>query len=68
MHKFARICLIDIAFLKKMDIQNGRIEYSRRKTAQQFSVKLIDAANAILKKYENETPFAFPVIKWKGKE
>ena len=60
--------LIDIAFLKKTDIQNGRIEYSRRKTAQQFSVKLIDAANAILKKYENETPFAFPVIKRKGKE
>ncbi|MFA6484054.1 MAG: site-specific integrase [Bacteroidales bacterium] len=60
--------LIDIAFLKKTDIQNGRIEYSRRKTAQLFSVKLIDAANNILKQYENDTPFLFPVIKRKGKE
>ncbi|MFA5814258.1 MAG: site-specific integrase [Bacteroidales bacterium] len=60
--------LIDIAYLKKADIRNGRIEYSRRKTSQQFSIKLTEAATVILERYHNDSPFAFPVIKRKGNE
>ncbi|MFA5814631.1 MAG: hypothetical protein WC865_03320 [Bacteroidales bacterium] len=45
--------LIDIAYLRRTDIRNGRIEYTRKKTSQQFSIKLTDAATAILKGHPN---------------
>jgi len=60
--------LIDIVYLQKTDIKKGRVEYSRRKTGQKFSIKLTDAAQTVIDRYRNDSPFVFPVIKRKGKE
>ena len=44
------INLIDLAYLTKKNIVNGRIEYKRRKTGQQYSIKLEPKAKRLIKK------------------
>ena len=55
---------IDMAYLKKTDIQNAILTYRRRKTGQELSIKWEKCMAEILAKYpENKTDFLLPIIK-----
>src|SRR5690606_35607077 len=57
---------IDVYYLKKKDIQNGRVFLSRKKLgdrAYEFDVKLVDPAKALIEKYQDDDPkndYLFP--------
>lgn len=54
---------VDIAFLKKSDIQNGVITYSRRKTRQQLMVRVEPETWKLIQSFgKNETSFLLPII------
>ncbi|MFZ2286795.1 MAG: site-specific integrase [Bacteroidales bacterium] len=62
---------IDVAFLKVKDIVGDRVYYTRKKTKQKFSIKLMDKAWGIIKKYNDlseRDSYIFPVIKREGEE
>jgi len=62
---------IDIVNLRVKDIKNGRINYSRQKTGQKFSIKLTSQAEGIIKKYndlKDPSSYLFPIIKRKSEE
>ena len=62
---------IDVAFLKVKDIVGDRVYYTRKKTRQKFSIKLMDKAWGIIKKYNDlseRDSYIFPVIKREGEE
>ena len=55
---------IDMAYLKKTDLQNGILTYRRRKTGQELSIKWEKCMAKIVAKYpENKTDFLLPIIK-----
>lgn len=55
---------IDMAFLKKTDLQNGHIAYRRRKTGQQLIIEWTSEMQLILDKYpENESDYLLPIIR-----
>ena len=54
---------IDMAFLKKSDLQNGSVTYRRRKTGQQLIIGWEPEMQKILDKYpENQTDYLLPII------
>lgn len=54
---------IDIAFLKKKDISNGVLTYSRSKTKQHLSVRIEPATRNLIDSFgNNETSFLLPII------
>lgn len=54
---------IDMAYLRKKDLQNGTLSYRRRKTGQQLFIKWEKCMQEILDKYSiNETEFLLPII------
>lgn len=54
---------IDIAFLKKSDLQNGVLTYSRRKTRQQLMVKIEPETRKVIERLgKSKTSFLFPII------
>ena len=58
---------VDIAYLKKTDLQNGILTYRRRKTGQELSIKWEKCMAEIIAKYpENKTDYLLPIIKEKG--
>ena len=58
---------VDMAYLKKTDLQNGILTYRRRKTGQELSIKWEKCMAEIIAKYpENQTDFLLPIIKKKG--
>lgn len=58
---------IDMAFLKKSDLNNGYIIYRRRKTGQQLIIEWTKEMQIILDKYpNNETDYLLPIIKTLG--
>lgn len=62
---------IDIANLKVKDIVKDRINYSRQKTGQKFSIQVTAQSKEIMKKYNDLTnleSFIFPIILRKGNE
>lgn len=60
---------VDMAYLKKSDLQNGIMAYRRRKTGQQLTIKWEKCMEEIVTKYpENQTDFLLPIIKEKGNE
>ena len=60
---------IDIAFLKKKDLQNGILSYRRHKTNQQLFIKWEKPMQEIVDKYDtSETPYLLPIIKSDGRE
>lgn len=62
---------VDMAFLKVSNIKNGRIEYTRQKTGQQFNIKITDKAKAVIEKYsnlKNPDAYIFPIIYRKDNE
>jgi integrase len=65
------ISYIDIAFLSVSNIFGERINYTRKKTRQKFSIKITDQAFAIIKKYNNledKKSYIFPILKREGEE
>ena len=55
---------IDMAYLKKKDLQNGILSYRRQKTGQQLFVKWEKPMQEIVDKYDtNATPYLLPVIR-----
>lgn len=58
---------IDMAYLKKSDLRNGRISYRRHKTGQQLTIQWTDDMQCIMNKYpKNESAYLLPVIKSVG--
>lgn len=55
---------VDMAYLKKKDLQNGILVYRRRKTGQQLSVKWERPMQEIVDRYDTgNTPYLLPVIR-----
>lgn len=60
---------VDLAFLKKKDLQNGVLVYRRRKTGQQLCIKWEPFMQEIVRKYSDpESPYMLPIIKESGKD
>lgn len=60
---------VDIAYLRKRDLQNGVLSYRRRKTGQQLFIKWEKCMQSIVDKYPaNETNFLLPIIKTSANE
>lgn len=58
---------IDLAFLKKSDLRNGRIIYRRSKTGQILNIKWTKDMQFILDKYpDNPTEYLMPIINKTG--
>ncbi|MDR0873988.1 MAG: site-specific integrase [Prevotellaceae bacterium] len=54
---------IDMAYLKKTDIQGNRLVYSRRKTGDFFNLPLNNICQSIIEKYRySESPYVFPIV------
>lgn len=54
---------VDMAYLRKSDLQNGILSYKRRKTNQMLTIKWEKCMQAIVDKYPiNETDFLLPII------
>ena len=57
------MAFVDVAYLKKANIHNGMIHYSRRKTGQLLSVRIEDNIQTIIDKYRtDEREYIFPII------
>ena len=60
---------VDMAYMKKTDLQNGILSYCRRKTGQRLHVKWEKCMQDILDKYpENNTGYLLPIITKAGNE
>lgn len=60
---------VDMAYLKKSDLQNGILTYRRRKTGQQLTIKWEKCMEEIVAKYpENQTGFLLLIIKAESNE
>lgn len=58
---------IDMAFLRKADLENGYIVYRRRKTGQQLTIEWTKDMQMILDKYpENASEYLLPIIRNPG--
>jgi integrase/recombinase XerD len=59
----------DMAFLRKEDITNGRIQYRRRKTSKLYDIKITPALETILSFYTvSESRYVFPILKRESPE
>lgn len=56
------ISFIDLAYLKKTDLKNGYITYSRQKTGQKITIKCEKEMRDIFTYYPTKTPFLLPII------
>lgn len=55
---------IDMAFLKKKDLQNGILSYRRHKTNQQLFIKWEKPMQELIDKYDTTgTPYLLPIIR-----
>lgn len=60
---------IDIAYLRKKDLQDGILSYRRRKTGQQLFIKWEKCMQEIIDKYPKiGTDYLLPIIKKSGNE
>lgn len=62
---------VDLAFLRKRDLQGNVITYHRHKTGRRMSVVVCPEAMEIIGKYKNvfpDTPYLFPIIQNPGKD
>ena len=61
---------VDMAYLRKKDLQNGVLSYRRRKTGQQLFIKWEKCMQEIVDKYDNSlSEYLLPIIKpMKGDE
>ena len=60
---------VDMAYLKKSDLQNDILTYRRRKTGQELSIKWEKCMAEIVAKYpDTQTDYLLPIIKEKENE
>lgn len=58
---------VDMAYLRKSDLNNGMVTYRRRKTGQKLIIQWTTEMQAILEKYPaNPTSFLLPIITNEG--
>jgi Phage integrase family. len=58
---------VDMAFLKKKDLQNGILTYRRKKTGQQLFIKWEKPMQELIDKYNtSETSYLLPIIQNNG--
>ena len=58
------MAFVDMAYLRKSDIRDGVIRYSRHKTGQYLSVRIEPCMQAIIDRYaDSRTPYVFPVLR-----
>lgn len=56
---------VDLAHLKKRDIQNGILTYTRRKTGKTLHIKVVPEMILVIKRYAAEvedSPYLFPIL------
>jgi len=57
------MAFVDIAYLRKSNVQNGMICYARRKTGQLLSVRIEPAIQRIIDRYAADSgPYLFPIL------
>jgi len=57
------ISFTDLAYLKQSNVINGRVEYKRRKTHKNYSLKLFSPADTIINKlHQNGSSYLLPVL------
>lgn len=57
------ISFIDLAYLRKKDLANGYISYTRKKTGQQLTIRWEQSMQEIVEKYpKNPTQYLLPII------
>ena len=57
------MAFVDIAYLRKENIQNGVICYARRKTGQLLSVRIEPSIQRIIDRYSSAlSPYVFPIL------
>ena len=57
------MAFVDIAYLKKSNLQNGMICYARRKTGQLLSVRIEPSIQRIIDSYiDSDSPYVFPIL------
>lgn len=57
------MAFVDIAYLKKENIQNGVICYARRKTGQLLSIRIEPSIQRIIDRYSSAlSPYVFPIL------
>lgn len=57
------MAFVDIAYLKKTNLQNGMICYARRKTGQLLSVRIEPSIQRIIDRYaDSNSPYVFPIL------
>ena len=57
------MAFVDIAFLKKSNLQNGMICYARRKTGQLLSIRIEPSIQRIIDRYAGtNSPYVFPIL------
>ena len=57
------MAFVDIAYLKKENIQNGVICYARRKTGQLLNVRIEPDIQRIIDRYSSDlSPYVFPIL------
>jgi integrase/recombinase XerD len=59
----------DMAFLRKDNIEDGRITYRRKKTSKLYDIKITEQLDKIISHYMQlypDSPYIFPIIKREG--
>ena len=57
------MAFVDIAYLRKSNLQNGMICYARRKTGQLLSVRIEPSIQRIIDRYiDSDSPYVFPIL------
>lgn len=58
------MAFVDIAYLRKSDIADGMIRYTRRKTGQQLSIRIEPCMRTIIERYMSDnSQYVFPILK-----
>lgn len=56
---------VDMAFLKKTDLNRGILSYRRKKTGQLLFIKWEPCMQEIIERYNNpQSPYLLPIVKW----
>ena len=57
------MAFVDIAYLKRENIQNGELCYARRKTGQLLSIRIEPSIQRIIDRYSSAlSPYVFPIL------
>lgn len=57
------MAFVDIAYLKKENIRNGTIHYTRRKTGQMMNIRIEPCTQQIIERYSSvSSPYVFPML------